>query len=144
MAERTDAEIAAAAARALEWDALIPADKIKVTVSKGWVTLKGEVEWHFQKEDAERVARRLAGVRGVTNLISVKPRISAQGIKQNIEEALIRSAEMDAKRIQLEVDGSKVILKGSVRSYPSKEEAERIAWSSPVVTSVENRIVVSF
>src|ERR1700704_1422991 len=97
--ERTDADIAAAAVRALEWDAFVPIDKLDVTVSKGWVTLKGEVEWQFQKEDAERVVRRLVGVTGVTNLITVTPRVEASTLKQNIEKALLRSAETDAKRI---------------------------------------------
>jgi len=112
--ERTDADIAAAAARALEWDAFIPLDRLDVTVAKGWVTLKGEVEWQYQKEDAERVVRRLTGVKGVTNLITVKPRIAPSELKQKIEQALLRSAETDAQRITVDVQGTKVILKGMV------------------------------
>jgi osmotically-inducible protein OsmY len=141
--ERTDADIAAAVARALEWDAFIPLDRLDVTVSKGWVTLKGEVEWQYQKGDAERVVRRLTGVKGVTNLIMVKPRITPSELKQKIEQALVRSAETDAERITVEVEGSKVILKGTVRSWAEREEAARVAWLAPGVTSVENRITLS-
>jgi osmotically-inducible protein OsmY len=140
--ERTDADIAAAAARALEWDAFIPLDRLDVTVAKGWVTLKGEVEWQYQKEDAERVVRRLTGVKGVTNLITVKPRITSSELKQKIEQALLRSAETDAQRITVDVQGTKVILKGMVRSWAEREEAARVAWLAPGVTSVENRITL--
>src|SRR4051812_28270362 len=99
--ERTDADLAAAAVRALEWDAFVPIEKLDVTVSKGWVTLKGEVEWQYQKQDAERVVRRLAGIKGVTNLITVKAKPTPAELKRKIEEALVRTAELDAKNIQV-------------------------------------------
>jgi osmotically-inducible protein OsmY len=142
--ERIDADIAAAAVRALEWDAFVPVEKIDVTVSKGWVTLKGEVVWQYQKQDAERVVRRLNGVKGVNNLITVKTRLAPSELKKKIEDALVRTAESDAQRITVEVDGSKVILKGTVRSWAEKEEAERQAWAAPGVTSVDDRITISF
>src|SRR5438128_4118849 len=141
-AERTDADIAAAALHALKWHALIPDDQVKVTVSKGWITLEGEVDWQFERDDAEREVRRLTGVRGLTNLIKVKTRATPSELKQKIEDALVRSAQTDAQRITVEVQGSKVILKGTVRSWAEKQEAERVAWSAPGVTSVENRIEV--
>jgi len=142
-AERTDADLAKAVLNALRWDAAIPTDKVDVTVSQGWVTLKGEVEFGFQKSDAERAVRRLSGVKGVINLITVKPRPSPSDLKQQIERALIRNAETDARNITVEVQGSKVILRGTVRSYAEKQAAEDTAWSAPGVSEVDNRIVIS-
>jgi osmotically-inducible protein OsmY len=141
--ERTDEDIAEAVVRALEWDALVPTDQLEITVSRGWVTLKGEVEWQFQRQDAERVVSRIEGVRGVTNLITVKSHPTPSELKEKIEDALIRNAQLDAQRITVEVQGSKAILKGTVRSWAEREEAERVAWSAPGITSVENQITVA-
>jgi osmotically-inducible protein OsmY len=141
--ERTDADLAKAVLNALRWEAAIPTDKLQVTVSQGWVTLRGEVEYDFQRREAERAVGRLAGVKGVSNLIVVKPRVSPSDLKQNIEKALIRNAETDAQHITVEVQGSKVILRGTVRSYAEKQAAEDTAWSAPGVSEVDNRIVVS-
>ena len=142
--ERTDADIAAAAVHALRWNASIPADKIQVTVDKGWVSLKGEVEWQYQKEEAGRAVRPLWGVKALSNLIVVKPHASPTDLKKKIEAALVRSAEVDASNITVEVQGSKAILKGKVRSWAEKQEAERTAWLAPGITSVDSQIKVSF
>ncbi|HEV7674272.1 MAG TPA: BON domain-containing protein [Candidatus Angelobacter sp.] len=140
--ERTDLDIAEAAANALEWDTALPPGKVKVAVSKGWVTLQGEVEWQFQKEDAERVVRRLLGVKGVTNLITVVPRATPSDLKRKIEDAIVRTAQADASRISVDVVGTKAILRGTVRSWAEKQEAERATWSAPGITDVENLITI--
>jgi osmotically-inducible protein OsmY len=140
--ERTDTDIAAAVVHALKWDASLPADKIQVTVDKGWVTLKGELEWQYQKQEAERVIRRLWGVKGVSNLITLKPLASPSDLKKKIEDALVRSAQVDAKGITVEVQGSKAILKGKVRSWAERQEAERTAWLAPGIIAVDNQITL--
>jgi osmotically-inducible protein OsmY len=143
-AERTDPDLAKAVVNALTWDAGIPADKLDVTVSQGWVTLKGEVNYAFQKMDAERAIRHLSGIKGITNLIVVRPSVLPSDLKQNIEQALVRNAETDARNIRVEVEGSKVILRGTVRSYAERKAAEETARSAPGVTEVENHILVSY
>jgi osmotically-inducible protein OsmY len=140
--ERTDADIAAAAVHALKWNSSVPADKIQVTVDKGWVTLNGDVEWQYQKLEAERAVRGLWGVKGVSNLIIVKPAASPSDLKKKIEDALIRTAQIDASNISVEVRGSKAILKGSVRSWAERREAERQAWLAPGIISVDNQITL--
>ena len=141
--ERTDTDIARAAVNALEWDVFVPFDSAKVTVENGWVTLDGEVERQFQRQAAEHAVCHLAGVKGVRNLISIKSKATAMEIQADIEKALKRSAEVDAKRISVETRGSgKVILRGSVRSFAERQEAGRVAWSAPGITDVDNQISV--
>jgi osmotically-inducible protein OsmY len=141
--KRTDEDIAAAV-RALKWNILVPADKIMVMVNNGWVTLEGQVHWRFQRNAAERAVRNLPGVVGVTNDIMVgSEEVSPIDIKNQIEAALARNAELEARRLSVEVEGSKVILRGSVRSWSEKEEAERAAWKMPGVLELDSRIVVT-
>jgi osmotically-inducible protein OsmY len=140
--QRTDTDIAHAAVDALRWNVLVPENRIKVKVEKGWVTLEGEVEWLYQKKAAERAVRHLKGIKGVTNSIAVKARPLPSDVKNKIRETLKRNAEVDADRITIDVEGNKVVLRGTVRSYAEMRDAERAARNAPGVAEVVNRLVV--
>jgi osmotically-inducible protein OsmY len=137
-----DDEIARRALSIIAWDTTIPDDTIKLKVQKGWITLSGEVEWHFQRAAAESAIRRLTGVAGVINLLSIRPRLDLSNIRSCIEDALKRDAEIEADGINIKVSGSKVILEGRVHAWRERGVAERAAWATPGVTAVEDHLAV--
>ena len=144
--QRPDPDIARDAVAALKTELPISYDRIKVVVRDGWVTLEGAVEWQYQKTTAENAVRKVKGVKGVTNVVTVKPKVEPvepSELKRKIMEAFKRNAQVDANRVTVEAHGSEVILKGTVRSWIEREEAERVAWSAPGITKVEDRIVIS-
>jgi len=141
---RSDTEIAHAVVNALREHIQVPDDRIKAKVEGGWVTLDGDVEWQYQKNAAERAVRYLGGVVGVSNRVVLKPkRVSTFEVGHKIKDALRRNAELDADRIVIEAADGRVTLKGWVRSYTERQDAERAAWAAPGVTSVEDRISIN-
>jgi osmotically-inducible protein OsmY len=140
--ERSDTEIAQAAVAALNWNTMIPDDRVTVAVASGWLTLNGTVDWQYQKDAAARAVRDLTGVKGVTNNIIVQPHARTVDVRDKIEAAFKRSAEIDARRITVTALDGKVTLSGHVRSWAERQEAERAAWAAPGVTQVEDRLAI--
>jgi osmotically-inducible protein OsmY len=141
--KRADTDIARAVLGALEWNITIPQEKIRVKVENGWVTLEGEVPWHYQREAAERTVRNLTGVRGVFNMITIKVQATPRDLKKRIKDALHRGVDFDAEHVTVEVEGNKAILSGSVRSFAEMKDVERAARNAPGITEVVNLIGIS-
>ena len=141
--EKTDPEIARAAVEVIKDELPHSYENIKVVVKNGWITLEGNAEWEYQRSRAEAVVRKLKGVKGVSNLVALKPRVTPSEVKAKIEEAFRRSAEIDAKHITVEANGGEVVLSGIVHSWAERQEAERTAWRAPGVTKVDNRITIA-
>ena len=140
---RTDEDISRAVLNALQWDVVVPDDRIKVHVENGWIILKGTVDHKFQQTSAENAIRNLAGVRGITNHIKVTPAVVSSEVKTTIENAIRRAAESDAKQIQVDVRGSKVTLRGKVHSWKERNEATHAAWSAPGVAEVQDELLIA-
>jgi osmotically-inducible protein OsmY len=140
----TDSDIAAAAIHHIDWFTTIPRGSVKVTVRNGWITLDGEVDWQYLKIAAGHFLHHLSGVKGVSNEISIKSRLSVKEVATDIKAAFKRSAILDANKIQIAVAGSKVILKGKVRNYAELEEAERAVWAASGVLTVDNQLSVQW
>jgi osmotically-inducible protein OsmY len=139
---KTDVEVAESVMNALKWHAAVPEENIKVKVEDGVVTMEGQVEWEYQRNSAKKAVTDLLGVRNVINLINVKPRTTAFDVRTKISQALHRTATVDAERVSIEVEGSKVTLNGKVRSFAEKEDVEDAAWCAPGVSSVVSHIEV--
>jgi osmotically-inducible protein OsmY len=140
---RDDEKIAGAALSALAWRWDVPENSVKVVVENGWVRLEGEVDWDFQRKAAEKAVHKLIGVRGVSNLLRVKARVQPKDVRERIEAALKRDAMLEAARLDVSVDGGKVVLRGNVHSWAERTRAENSAWSAPGVIEVVNHLTVA-
>ena len=139
-----DDEIALRAANILQWNSVVPPGRVKIKVQDGWVALNGEVDWQFQRSAAEKMVRRLSGVAGVLNSITLKPRVQPADVKRKIEDALTRNAAVEADKIRVRVfDGGKVALEGLVHDWQERDAVGRAAWSVPGVVRVEDHLAFS-
>lgn len=141
--KRDDTEIATAAANRLAWDIGTPRDAIKIMVAKGWVTLTGQVDWHFQKETAEREVRHLMGVTGVSNQVTIRPRVDTGHLQDDIQHALHRSIFFDTEKVHVSAENGRVKLTGTVNSWLERQTAGSTAWAAPGAVSVENDLIVA-
>jgi len=141
--QRPDPDIVRDAVSALKSELPYSSENIKVVAKDGRLTLEGTVEWHYARERAEKAVKRVRGAKSVTNSITLKPKVAPFEVRRKIEDAFRRSAEIDASRISVEANGSEVILRGTVKSWAEREEAERAAWAAPGVTNVDNRVTLS-
>jgi osmotically-inducible protein OsmY len=140
--KRTDSEIAKAIVAALRWSTSVPHDRVAAAVTNGWVKLSGTVDWDYQRAAAARIVRDLTGVVGISNEIRVAPHVDAADVQSKIEAALKRSAEVDARRINVSASDGKVVLSGNVHSWFERDQARRAAWAAPGVTEVDDRIMI--
>jgi osmotically-inducible protein OsmY len=141
---RNDQDVARAAINALKWDIRVPNERIKVKVAEGWITLDGNVDFKYEQTAAEEAVRRLIGVKGVMNLIAIeKPPVTSAEIKDSIDSALRRAAEVDGKNITVTVVRDKVTLTGNVSSLAERQQAEHAAWSAPGIRTVEDQLVIA-
>jgi osmotically-inducible protein OsmY len=142
-AKTADHEIAKCILDMLAWNSLVPQDNLQVKVEHGWVTLTGDVKWHYQSKEAARVASQINGVTGVSNIIRITNQVNIGDVRKKIEDAFTRQAELDARSVTISLDGNKVMLDGHVSASFERQAAERAAWSAPGVTQVIDRISVS-
>jgi len=140
--QRSDSDIAASAQEALRWSSLVPGERVRVTVDKGWVMLEGEVEWDYQRRGAEKAVRPLIGVVGVSNGITIRPKIAPVDLERRIAQAFARQVDREMKHMQVLVDGSTVTLRGKVNSWHERDAAQGVDWQAPGVRAVINELEV--
>ena len=138
--QRSDTDIANAAEQALKWNTLVPVDQVRVTVDQGWITLQGEVEWDYQRRSVERALRPLTGVVGISDEITIRPKVAQANLQARIAEALKRQVEREVKHLDIKVDGSTVTLRGTVHSWRERDAAQGVAWAAPGVRAVINEL----
>lgn len=141
--QSADDEIAERAARILGWNAMVPPDVVKVTVEKGWVTMRGEVDWNYQRDLARADIEKLSGVIGLANLLTVKERVLPVNVKNKIEDAFRRDAVLDAAKIKVQTRGSEVVLEGRIHDWHERELATQAAWSAPGVSRVTDHLQIA-
>ncbi len=140
---RSDTDIARAAEQALGWNSMVPADKVRVIVDRGWVTLQGQLEWDYQRQSAEKAVRALVGVVGLSNEIAIAPRAAPADVTRRIREALTRQAQREVKHMDVRVNGGTVTLQGQVHSWHERNAAQGAAWSAPGVVQVINELSIA-